>query len=136
MKIKIVDLCKKRRKLSNDEIEALEDRLRALYILSEVVNSSNRKICKEIQHLYVIKGTMIPHRKNGPAVVLKKGKEMWMQYGQLHRENGMARAGILDPSDYDAEDLELEDYWIHGEWFPSLKKYLKILGKESMINYL
>lgn len=39
---------------------------------------------------YVIKGTDILHREDGPAIIWVDGITQWYQHGQLHRLDGPA----------------------------------------------
>jgi len=39
---------------------------------------------------YLIKGTNLRHREDGPAAIFRNGKEEWYINGLLHREDGPA----------------------------------------------
>jgi len=39
---------------------------------------------------YVIKGTLIYHREDGPAIEWSSGRKEWYKHGELHREDGPA----------------------------------------------
>jgi hypothetical protein len=39
---------------------------------------------------YYIKGTLITHRDDGPAVIYADGDKEWYQYGKRHRLDGPA----------------------------------------------
>jgi hypothetical protein len=54
---------------------------------------------------YIIKGTDLPHRADGPAFIWVSGKKEWYFYGKCHRLDGPA-------IEWDNGDKE---WCIHGE---------------------
>lgn len=78
---------------------------------------------------YVIKGTNILHRDDGPAAIFKAGHELWYQNGVKHRADGPAitwytgkqawiqngvRHRLDGPAVVSALGPELDEYWING----------------------
>lgn len=129
MKIKIIDLCKKRLKLSCRNESSLNYSLTREFYLDFFYRG---KIKKDIKCLYVISGTFIPHKSKGSAIVHQDGSEIYMHFGKLHRTNGEAITGTFkNIVSIDAQ----KQYWLYGSRFSEIE-YLKILGKESLSHYL
>ena len=75
---------------------------------------------------YYIKGTKIPHREDGPAVICEDGGKFWYRHGKLHREDGPAK---------ERSDGSKEWYlsgWPHREDGPAIDHFNG--GKEWFVN--
>ena len=74
------------------------------------------------QTFYYIKGTKIPHREDGPAIIWQDGYKEWYINGELHREDGPA----LIFSD-GSLGWSLNDYCFSTkeEWFEALTEEQK-----------
>lgn len=129
--MRIVDLCKKRKKMKKLDAEELEYNVEKLDFFRDThFIDKFLKINKDVLHCYVVAGTQVLHRKSGPAIVMKDGSEAWFQFGMLHRENGEAVSGCFRVGD--PEDLEL---YLFGDFY-SVTQFLKITKKENLMAFM
>ena len=91
---------------------------------------------------YIIKGTDIPHRKDGPAFIWTDGAEEWYFYGKCHREDGPARIGKNGTEWYIHGELHREDgpavifpngkiHWYLNDTIYSKEDWFKKLTEEQ-----
>ena len=81
--------------------------------------------------VFYIKGTKVPHREDGPAIIFNNGKKEWWINGKRHREDGPA---IEFPTGDEMWALEGRYYSKEG-WFNALSKenQIKMLYSEYFI---
>jgi hypothetical protein len=99
---------------------------------------------------YVIKGTQIFHREDGPAVESENGLKEWRINGKLHREDGPAVIysdgtkkwylnGELHRENGPAKEYGTgkKEWYLYGEYFDSKELWFRALpSKEKQLKAL